>query len=122
MSPALALTGLSRAVSQGSSDSKVLHVMVHVRTLAKLPAQCCLLTPSPAARRTLAGYQALADECALRCRRLWLTLDARQLSKASRAQLEARSKGWLQLRVASLAEDEGHISDEDAGHEDAAMV
>jgi hypothetical protein len=48
-------------------------------------------------------------------------LDPRQLSKASRAHLEARSKGWLQLRVAKLPEAEGHTNESD-DDEDAVMV
>jgi hypothetical protein len=98
--------------------------MVHTRTRLQrcLFSVLCLPLHLLRAHRILAGYQALADECALRCRRLWLTLDPRHLSKASRAQLEARSKGWLQLRVASLGEGEGRANDEGEGHADAAVL
>jgi hypothetical protein len=49
-------------------------------------------------------------------------LEPRQLSKASRAQLEARSKGWLQLRVAKLPEAQGCTDVDDHDDNDEVMV
>jgi hypothetical protein len=61
------------------------------------------------------GYQALADECALKRRRLWLIFRPGNVTSTEMEQLAARSNGWLRIRVerARRTEDDYDSDDED---------